>query len=256
MADWGAEKSPELIEELIVTALKMARDKMGTGDLKLMNRSLKELRYAAKIFAPYRDVRKVVVFGSARTAPTEPEAQLAEEFCRQMVAHRYMVITGGGDGIMGAAQRGAGRENSFGLNIRLPFEQRANEIIQGDPKLINFNYFFTRKLNFVKETHAFALFPGGFGTMDEGFEALTLMQTGKALIIPIVLLDRPGWKLLGKLDAVPKGSPAQVRSHLEGRLQLHQNRAHCDGCGRPIFCSSTGTTLFAVGWIAVGIENL
>ncbi len=191
VADWGAEKSPELIEEMIVTALKMARDKMGTGDLKLMNRSLKELRYAAKIFAPYRDVRKVVVFGSARTAATEPEAQLAEEFGRQMVKHKYMVITGGGDGIMGAAQRGAGRENSFGLNIRLPFEQRANEIIEGDPKLINFNYFFTRKLNFVKETHAFALFPGGFGTMDEGFEALTLMQTGKALIIPIVLIDRP-----------------------------------------------------------------
>jgi uncharacterized protein (TIGR00730 family) len=191
VADWGAEKSPELIEELIVTALKMARDKMGTGDLKLMNRSLKELRYAAKIFAPYRDRRKVVVFGSARTAPSEPEAQLAEEFGRQMVAHDYMVMTGGGDGIMGAAQRGAGRQNSFGLNIRLPFEQRANEIIHGDPKLINFNYFFTRKLNFVKETHAYALFPGGFGTMDEGFEALTLMQTGKALIIPIVLIDRP-----------------------------------------------------------------
>ncbi|HEY3662009.1 MAG TPA: TIGR00730 family Rossman fold protein [Chthoniobacterales bacterium] len=191
VADWGAEKSPELIEELIVTALKMARDKMGTGDLKLMNRSLKELRYAAKIFAPYRDVPKVVVFGSARTAASEPEAQQAEEFGRQMVANNYMVITGGGDGIMGAAQRGAGRENSFGLNIRLPFEQRANEVIHGDPKLINFNYFFTRKLNFVKETHAYALFPGGFGTMDEGFEALTLMQTGKALIIPIVLIDRP-----------------------------------------------------------------
>jgi uncharacterized protein (TIGR00730 family) len=191
VADWGAEKSPELIEELIITALKMARDKMGTGDLKLMNRSLKELRYAAKIFAPYRGVRKVVIFGSARTAPSEPEAQLAEEFGRQMVANKYMVITGGGDGIMGAAQRGAGRENSFGLNIRLPFEQRANEVIHGDPKLINFNYFFTRKLNFVKETHAFELFPGGFGTMDEGFEALTLMQTGKALIIPIVLIDRP-----------------------------------------------------------------
>ena len=139
VADWGAEKSPELIEELIVTALKMARDKMGTGDLKLMNRSLKELRYAAKIFAPYRERRKVVVFGSARTAPSEPEAQLAEEFGRQMVAHDYMVMTGGGDGIMGAAQRGAGRQNSFGLNIRLPFEQRANEIIHGDPKLINFN---------------------------------------------------------------------------------------------------------------------
>ena len=190
VADWGGGRSPELIEELIATALKMASDGMGTGDLKLMNRSLKELRYAAKVFAPFRDRKKVVVFGSARTVATDPDAQLAEEFGRQMVAQDFMVITGGGDGIMGAAQRGAGRENSFGLNIRLPFEQRANEVIHGDRKLINFNYFFTRKLNFVKETHAYALFPGGFGTMDEGFEALTLMQTGKALIIPIVLIDR------------------------------------------------------------------
>lgn len=189
--DWGGGKAPDLVEELITTALKMGSDGMGIGDLKLMNRSFKELRYAAKIFAPFRDRKKVVVFGSARTAPTDPDALLAEEFGRQMVAQGYMVITGGGDGIMGAAQRGAGRENSFGLNIRLPFEQRANEVIHGDPKLINFNYFFTRKLNFVKETHAYALFPGGFGTMDEGFEALTLMQTGKALIIPIVLIDRP-----------------------------------------------------------------
>ncbi len=192
VADWGTEKSPELIEELIVTALKMARDKMGTGDLKLMNRSLKEMRYAAKVFSGYRQIRKVCVFGSARTAPSEPQYKVAEDFAREMVAQNYMVITGGGDGIMGAAQRGAGRENSFGLNIRLPFEQRANETIHGDSKLINFNYFFTRKLNFVKETHAFALFPGGFGTMDEGFEALTLMQTGKARIIPVVLLDKPG----------------------------------------------------------------
>jgi uncharacterized protein (TIGR00730 family) len=116
---------------------------------------------------------------------------MAEEFGREIVRHHFMVITGGGDGIMGAAQKGAGRANSFGLNIRLPFEQRANPIIDGDGKLINFNYFFTRKLNFVKETHALALFPGGFGTMDEGFEVLTLMQTGKARIIPMVLLDEP-----------------------------------------------------------------
>jgi uncharacterized protein (TIGR00730 family) len=191
VADWGPGKSPELIEEMIVTALKMARDKMGTADLKLISRSLKELRYSAKVFAPYRDFRKVVVFGSARTSADAPEFQVAEEFARQMVEHNYMVITGGGDGIMDAAQRGAGREGSFGLNIRLPFEQHANQIIEGDRKLINFNYFFTRKLNFVKQTHAFALFPGGFGTMDEAFEVLTLMQTGKARIIPVVLLDRP-----------------------------------------------------------------
>lgn len=191
VAEWGAEKSPELIEEIIMTALKMARDRMGTADLKLMNRSLKEMRYAAKVFAAYREFRKVCVFGSARTLPSAAEYRVAEEFGREMVAQNYMVITGGGDGIMGAAQRGAGREHSFGLNIRLPFEQRANETIHGDAKLINFNYFFTRKLNFVKETHALALFPGGFGTMDEGFEVLTLMQTGKARIIPVVLVDTP-----------------------------------------------------------------
>lgn len=188
---WGAGKTPELIEEMIVTALKIASDEMGVADLKLINRSLKELRYAAKVFAPYTNVRKVAVFGSARTAPEAAQYKMAEEFGREMVKQKFMVITGGGDGIMGAAQKGAGRENSFGLNIRLPFEQRANPVIEGDGKLINFNYFFTRKLNFVKETHALALFPGGFGTMDEGFEVLTLMQTGKARIIPMVLLDMP-----------------------------------------------------------------
>jgi uncharacterized protein (TIGR00730 family) len=190
--DWGANKNPELIEEMIVTALKMARDEMGVADLKLINRSLKEMRYAAKVFARYSQFRKVVVFGSARVSSDAPESKVAEDFARAMVSHDYMVITGGGEGIMGAAQRGAGREHSFGLNIRLPFEQQANEVIEGDPKLINFNYFFDRKLNFVKESHAFALFPGGFGTMDEVFEVLTLMQTGKARIIPVVLLDRPG----------------------------------------------------------------
>ena len=189
--DWGANRNPELIEEMIVTALKMARDEMGVADLKLINRSLKEMRYAAKVFARYSQFRKVVVFGSARTTPDAPESKVAEDFARTMVSHDYMLITGGGEGIMGAAQRGAGRERSFGLNIRLPFEQQANEVIEGDPKLINFNYFFDRKLNFVKESDAFALFPGGFGTMDETFEVLTLMQTGKARIIPVVLLDRP-----------------------------------------------------------------
>ncbi|HME89000.1 MAG TPA: LOG family protein [Chthoniobacterales bacterium] len=190
--DWGANKNPELIEEMIVTALKMARDEMSVADLKLINRSLKEMRYAAKVFAHYWQFRKVAVFGSARVSSDAPEAKVAEEFTRAMVLHDYMVITGGGEGIMGAAQKGAGRDHSFGLNIRLPFEQQANEIIEGDPKLINFNYFFDRKLNFVKESHAVALFPGGFGTMDETFEVLTLMQTGKARIIPVVMLDRPG----------------------------------------------------------------
>ena len=186
------EKPRELIEEMIVTALKMARDQTTVADLKMLNRALKELRYAVRVFAPYRDRRKVAVFGSARTSEDAGEFKSAENFARQMVERGYMIVTGGGDGIMGAAQRGAGRENSFGLNIRLPFEQSANQTIDGDKKLVSFNYFFTRKLNFVKETHAIALFPGGFGTMDEGFEVLTLMQTGKARIFPFVLVDKPG----------------------------------------------------------------
>src|SRR5438445_13786639 len=149
------------------------------------------MRNAAKVFAPFQHLRKVAVFGSARTPTDSPEYEVAKDFAREIVAHNFMVVTGGGDGIMGAAQRGAGRAHSFGLNIRLPSEQRANEIIEGDPKLITPNYFFTRKLTFVKEAHAFALFPGGFGTLDETFEVLTLMQTGKSRVIPVVLLDRP-----------------------------------------------------------------
>lgn len=195
----GCTASRELIQEMIVTALKIGRDDLGVADLKLFNRSLKEMRYASRVFRGYADRRKVVVFGSARTPKSAPEAKAAREFGRKMRQQGYMVITGGGNGIMGAAQAGAGRADSFGLNIRLPFEQRANEVIEGDPKLVNFNYFFTRKLSFVKEAHAVALFPGGFGTMDEGFEVLTLMQTGKARILPVVCVDKPGgtyWKTL------------------------------------------------------------
>jgi len=188
----GVDSNTLLIQELIVTALKIGRENYSVADLKLFNRALKEMRSAAKMFTPYTGRKKVVVFGSARTAATEPAAIAAEEFTAKMREHGYMTITGGGDGIMGAAQKGAGRDFGFGLNIKLPFEQRANETILGDRKLVNFNYFFTRKLNFVKETHAITLFPGGFGTMDEGFEVLTLMQTGKSRIIPYVLVDTPG----------------------------------------------------------------
>jgi len=189
---WDAGKSSDLIREMVITALKMGHDDLSVADLKLFSRSLKELRYAARVFAPYAQQKKVVVFGSARIQPNEPSYIAAENFARKMQQYGYMSITGGGDGIMGAAQRGAGREHSFGLNIRLPFEQRANETIDGDPKLINFNYFFTRKLNFLKETHEVAVFPGGFGTLDEGFEVLTLMQTGKARLLPYVMVDQPG----------------------------------------------------------------
>ncbi|MFZ4682773.1 MAG: TIGR00730 family Rossman fold protein, partial [Terrimicrobiaceae bacterium] len=184
-------RQADIIEEMIETVLRFGKDKTGIGELKLYNRAMRELRYASTVFGKYQGIRKVAVFGSARTSPEAEEYKHAREFSRRMVEHDWMVITGGGDGIMGAAQEGAGTEKSFGLNIRLPFEQRANEWIYGDAKLINFRYFFTRKLNFVKETHAFALFPGGFGTHDEGCEVLTLIQTGKSPIVPIVLLDRP-----------------------------------------------------------------
>jgi len=197
VADWGVRDSQDLIAEMIVTALRMGSDAVPVADLKLINRSLKELRLASKAFAPYQSSRKIAIFGSARTSSNSEEFRAAERFASLMRERGFMIITGGGDGIMGAAQRGAGRQHSFGLNIRLPFEQKANEIIEGDPKLVNFNYFFTRKVNFIKETHAIALFPGGFGTMDEGFECLTLMQTGKARIIPVILIDRKGgtyWK--------------------------------------------------------------
>jgi uncharacterized protein (TIGR00730 family) len=189
-ADVAGGKAARIIEEMIDTALGFGRDQATIAELKLMNRALKEMRAAASVFSNYHRVRKVAVFGSARTKPEEDEYKVAAAFGREIVDKGYMVITGGGEGIMGAAQKGAGAEKSFGLNIRLPFEQAANPVIHGDPKLLNFNYFFTRKLNFAKETHAFALFPGGFGTHDEGFEILTLMQTGKMPIVPIVMLDK------------------------------------------------------------------
>jgi uncharacterized protein (TIGR00730 family) len=182
----------DLIAGLLMTGLKIGRDGTGMGDLKLFHRALREMRYANKVFLPYRHMRKVSVFGSARTRPELKAYQAAAQFGQRMVQEGFMVITGAGDGIMGAAQHGAGREKSFGLNIKLPFEQRSNETILGDEKLMTFNYFFTRKLSFVKEADAFAMFPGGFGTMDELFESLTLIQTGKANILPVVLVDEPG----------------------------------------------------------------
>jgi uncharacterized protein (TIGR00730 family) len=179
---------------MITTTLKIARDEMSAADLKLINRSANEMRSAAKIFAPFKHLRKAVVFGSARSACDSPDYKMATDFACEMVRQGFMLITGGSEGIMGAVQRGAGRAHSFALGIRLPAEQRVNEPVEGDPKLVTLNYFFTRKLSFVKEAHAFALFPGGFGTMDEAFEVLTLLQTGKARIVPVVLLDRPRGK--------------------------------------------------------------
>jgi uncharacterized protein (TIGR00730 family) len=189
VAEVAEGRQADMLEEMIETVLRFGKDKTAIADLKLYNRAMRELRHASNIFGKYQGIRKVAVFGSARTRSDAEEYKLAREFSRRMVELDWMVITGGGDGIMGAAQEERVRKKLC-LNIRLPFEQRANETIHGDPKLINFRYFFTRKLHFVKETHAFVLLPGGFGTHDEGCEVLTLMQTGKSPIVPMVLLDR------------------------------------------------------------------
>ena len=186
-------QNADLAADLIETALRLLDDQADRLDMKLMTAALKELRYSARVFSPYRERRKVTIFGSARTKSAAPEYLQAVAFSKAIVDRGFMVITGGGEGIMGAGQRGAGRENSFGLNIRLPFEQEPNDEIAGDPKLINFKYFFTRKLCFMKESSAIALFPGGFGTLDEVFETATLIQTGKIRDFPIVLMGTEFW---------------------------------------------------------------
>ena len=186
------------LQHLLTTVLKLHEDGSGPGDLKITNTALKELRYAYKVFAPYTGVRKVTVFGSARASSSEEAVASARLFGKRMTEEGWMVVTGAGAGIMGAAQEGAGGEKSFGLNIRLPFEQEANPWIASDPKLITFKYFFTRKLFLVKEASGVALFPGGFGTMDETFELLTLMQTGKSALVPVVLIEagpKPYWRI-------------------------------------------------------------
>jgi len=213
------DESAALAHEMIVTVLKLLRDEAERGDLKLINSALKEMRYSFRVFARHRDTRKVTIFGSARTAPEDPNYRLAARFAQHMAdTLGWMVVTGAGPGIMEAGSMGAGREYGFGVNIRLPFESEANPYIQ-DSRLINFKYFFTRKLVFMKETHAFALFPGGFGTLDESFELLTLIQTGKSDLHPIVLVDAEGtgywesWLEFVKANLLARGMivPADLR---------------------------------------------
>ncbi len=187
----------KLIRDLAVTSFKLITDDRDTGELKLMAAALKELRYGYNVFADYAEPHKVSIYGSARTQPSDPDYALAREFSRRMAGAGWLVITGAGDGIMKAGHEGPGRESSFGLSIRLPFETNANTVIKGDSKLISFRYFFTRKLMFVSQCEAFAVFPGGFGTMDELFESLTLVQTGKSGMVPIILMEHEGgdyWK--------------------------------------------------------------
>ncbi len=181
-----------LVSQMIDTSLKLLREGHDSGQLKLMNAALKEMRYAYRVFNQYPAARKVTIFGSARTPEDDPDYAIAREFSRDMARAGWMAITGAGDGIMKAGHEGPQREASFGLSIRLPFETTANAVIEGDPKLINFRYFFTRKLMFLSHSDAVTVLPGGFGTQDELFETLTLIQTGKSNVMPIVLLEHGG----------------------------------------------------------------
>ena len=197
----GGGFNQESVADIIESALKILTDIEDSGDVRVIKTALRELRYAFRLFAPYADKRKVTIFGSARTQPTKLEYQQAAEFGKKIAEAGFMVITGAGGGIMQAGHEGAGPERSFGANIRLPWEQSANPVIREDKKLVTFKYFFTRKLIFIRHSDAIILFPGGFGTMDEGYEALTLMQTGKSQLMPLVLIDRPGgtyWKTWDK----------------------------------------------------------
>jgi len=216
----GGSEDADLIKEMIITSLKLVEHKENRGDLKILTRAMRELRYAFKVFSAYRHIRKVTVFGSSRTSEDDPAYQLAERFSQLVVRRGYMVITGAGDGVMKGAQAGAGREMSFGANIVLPFEQVPNEYILDDPKLVTFRYFFTRKLMFLKEAHGVVLFPGGFGTLDECFEAMTLIQTGKTELVPVVLLDVPGgtywhrWKDYVEHELLKQGMISPEDVHL------------------------------------------
>ena len=180
-----------LLAEMLTTAVRVSKGKVRTHDFRMLNRATKELESTCEMFAPYTDKRKVAIYGSARTAKDNPAYIQTAEFAERMTAEGFMTITGGGPGIMEAGNEGAGLPNSFGLGITLPFEQTHSQLA-GDPKFFECNYFFTRKVTLIRETHASVACPGGFGTMDEIFEALTLLQTGKCQLHPVVLLDKPG----------------------------------------------------------------
>jgi uncharacterized protein (TIGR00730 family) len=218
LAAGGIQGSERLRRELLVTAVELATDDVDRLDLKIATAALAEMRDAFRVFAPYEHVPKVTIFGSARTRPDDPLYEQARRVAALLADQGWMVVTGAGPGIMAAGMEGAGRERSIGVSIRLPWEQSANSIIAGDAKYVSMKYFFTRKLMLIKESKAFVCLPGGFGTLDETFELLTLTQTGKGLPVPIVFLDMPGdtfWQIVKSFieeQLVTRGlvSPADV----------------------------------------------
>ncbi len=217
----GATANRDQLFEILATAVRLARDDTDRLDLKITNAALRELRRAFQVFADYRSIPKLTIFGSARTLRDDPMYEQARRLATLVASAGWMVVTGGGPGIMAAGTEGAGRERSFGINIRLPFEQGANEILAGDPKLIEMRYFFTRKLMLVKESEGFVALPGGFGTLDEALELLVLAQTGKAEPAPIVLLDVPSeggyweaWERFMTEEVASRGMISPADRHL------------------------------------------
>jgi hypothetical protein len=218
----------DLIQRIKDSADELARDGPSRGDLKILSRALHDLRHAFKVFSPYRRRRKVTMFGSARTRPDQPAFEQAVLFGKKMAQNGWLVVTGAASGIMEAGHRGAGRDHSMGLNIVLPLEQAANPVIAGDSKLVNMKYFFTRKLMFVKECDAVVCLPGGFGTLDEAMEVLTLLQTGKRDMVPVVLLDQPGgtyWQSLDRFIAEQLLSGGMIAAE---DLSLYKITDNCD----------------------------
>ena len=209
--EFAPSENTDLLSQMMVTLCRLAADEADRGDVKILNFALRELRYAFKMFQQHKGIPKVSIFGSARTKEEHPQYQQARKFAELIQGEGWMVITGAGDGIMRAGHHGATRQSSFGVAVSLPFEQSTNTFIEGDPKLMSFKYFFTRKLMFVKEAGAIVLFPGGFGTQDEGFESLTLVQTLKTVPVPIVLCDEPGgtywqhWRTYVKAELLGEG---------------------------------------------------
>ena len=236
VAGTPSDYDAKLVRELITAGLKLIPDGRDTGELKLMTATMKELRYAYRVFGEYPEPHKVTIFGSARTPEDHPDYLAAVEFSTLMAQAGWMAITGAGDGIMKAGHEGPGRESSFGVAIRLPFETSANTVIAGDEKLINFRYFFTRKLMFLSQAEAVVCFPGGFGTLDECYETLTLIQTGKASIIPIVYVDGQedkeehgsywdGWIHYTKTQLQTRGWISEEDNHLYYHAKSPQDAA-------------------------------
>src|SRR5580698_6209210 len=245
------------VSDINENALKLLTDVKDSGDVRIIKIAVRELRYAFRLFAPYIGKRKVTIFGSARLQPSAPEYQQAVEFGRKISQAGFMVITGAGSGIMQAGHEGAGPAKSFGVNIRLPWEQAANPVIAEDKKLVTFRYFFTRKLIFIRHSDAIVLFPGGFGTFDEGNEAITLMQTGKSQLMPLVLVDKPGGNFWKTWDANVRGQLLKAKLISPEDTSLYQITDNVDEAVKIVvrFYSNFHSTRFVHDLLVIRLQH-